>query len=285
VNLFLELDWSTPSQQIRGTLSDGNWNSVLQGDKAIFNATNLATGLVGTYTFLVPRTNFPAQAPGGFGYGLVTNSPLGSVTLSGGLGDGAPMSQKVSLSKDGLWPLYVQLYKTTNVITNLTTQLPVTNTANYRGSLLGWVLFTNQSPTGMVHWIKTAEAATNYFYPAGFTSAVDIIGSPYHAPSNGVRALNLTTGIVIYADGNLAAPMAWEVSWASNNVITAGAGGIDKPTFTLTPKTGLLKGYLWNPQLTNAKTNFTGAVLQNQNYSGGFFLGTNQSGSFLLQKN
>ena len=134
-------------------------------------------------------------------------------------------------------------------------------------------------------WVKTAGAATNYFYPAGFTSVVELIGSPYHAPSNGVRMLNIVNGTVTYSDGNLSVPIAWSLTWASNNVITAGGAGTNKPTFTLTAKNGLIKGFFPHPQLGNAKTNFSGAVLQNLNYGAGFFPGTNQSGSFLLQGN
>lgn len=281
VNLFLELDWSTSSQQIHGTLSDGNWTSTLLGDRANFSLTNPETNFAGAYTFLTPR-DLAGVAPVGFGYGLVTNNLLGQTTLSGGLGDGSLLSQKVSVSKDGEWPLYVQLYKTTNVVINPVTQLPVTNKLNYRGALLGWVTFTNQQPVGTLHWIKTGEAATNYFHPAGFTSVVDIIGSPYQAPGTGVRMLNLSSGTVTFADGNLSGPIAWGVTWANNNVITTSGAGTNRPTFTLTAKSGLVKGYFYNPQLGYAKTNFSGAVLQNQNYSGGFFPGTTQPGSFLL---
>jgi hypothetical protein len=35
----------------------------------------------------------------------------------------------------------------------------------------------------------------------------------------------------------------------------------------------------------NAKSNYAGVLLQEQNYSAGVFQGTNQSGSFLLQAN
>lgn len=282
VDLFLDLDWSTTNQQMHGTLSDGIWQSVLLGDKATFNATNPAANLVGTYTFLTPSTNYPTQSPKGFGYGLVTNSLLGLVKFSGGaLSDGAKIQQKVSLSKAGEWPLYVPLYKTTNNITNPISGVPSVNKANYRGSLFGWVTFSNSIPVGKLSWIKTA-AATNYFYPAGFTSDVELAGSPYYAPSNGVRMLNIPNATITFSEGNMSGPMAWNVTWASNNVITA-SGGIDKPTFALTPKSGLFKGTFPHPQL--GKTNFFGAVLQNQDFVGGFFLGTNKSGAMLLQEN
>jgi len=173
------------------------------------------------------------------------------------------------------------LYKTTNVVTNLATSLPVTNKSDYRGSLLGWVNFTNQTLEGRVSWIKTAETATNYFYPNGFTSTVELIGSAYHAPSNGVRILNMTSGTLVFSGGNLSGSIAWGLNWASNNTINL--AGTSKPTVTLTPATGLIKGTFYHPQLGNLKTNFSGTVLQNQNYAAGYFLGTNQSGSILLQ--
>lgn len=283
VNLFLDLDWSSGNQQIRGTVSDGTWTSDILAEKATFNLGNPATDYLGTYTFLVPQTNYPVQ-PGGFGYGTVTNNLLGIVSLKGGLADGAKIIQKVSLSQDGQWPVYVQMYRSTNLVTNLTTLVASENKANYRGSLMGWVTFTNGdfATNNTLNWIKTSDAETNYFHPAGFTSVVHVIGSPYDPPGTGVRMLNIPTGTVTFANGNLNGPVAYNVSWATNNVISTTVP-LNKPTFTLTPKTGLLKGTFQHPQL--GKTNYFGAVLQNLNYVGGYFLGTNQPGSMLLDGN
>jgi hypothetical protein len=274
VTLSLDLDWASGNQQMIGTLSGGNWTATLEGDKATFNTTNPAAGYVGAYTFMVPRTNYPVATPGGVGYGLVTNNLLGILTLKGGLGDGAKLVQKVSVSKEGLWPMYAQLYKSTNM------NLPIPNKADYRGAVMGWIQFTNQKPVGEVHWIKTG-GANNYLYPAGFTNVIALNGSPYVPPAAGERALAITNGLAIFSEGNLSGPVAWGVSWSANNAITA--GGAIKPVFTLAPKTGYLKGSFPHPQMGNAPVNFFGAILQNQNDISGYFTGTNQSGMMRLE--
>jgi hypothetical protein len=286
VNLNLELDWGTGSQQIRGTLSDGNWTASMLGDRATFGVTNPAVGYVGRYTFLLPRGgNYPVETAGGMGYGLVTNNVLGAVTLSGGLGDGAKLSQKVGLSKDGHWAMYAPLYKRTNVVTNLLTGQLVENKADYRGSVMGWVTFTNQKPEGVLSWVKTS-GGSNYLYAGGFTNVAGLMGSLYVPPSGaGVRALNITNGMVTFSEGNLLGPIAYDVSWGSNNVVTVGAVVGVKPTFSVAAKTGLMKGSFPHPQNGNAITPYLGALLQSSNYVGGYFLGTDQSGLIKLQGN
>jgi hypothetical protein len=282
VEVSLALDWSTESEQIVGRLSDGSWVAEMLADKATYSLGNPANAWVGSYTMLVPRTNnYPVEAPGGFGYGTITNTMLGLVKFSGGLGDGVKAAQTVSVSKEGQWPLYAQLYKSTTLLTNPLTQLPGTNTGNYRGALMGWVTFTNQKPQGTVSWIKGGDAATTYFYPEGYTNVVELISSVYQAPGIGQRALAMTNGTMTFGYGNLPEPIEYGVSWASNNVLSS--SGTLKPTFTLSARSGLLKGTFPHPQMGNAKSNYTGVLLQEQNYSAGVFQGTNQSGSFLLQ--
>jgi hypothetical protein len=285
VNLYLNLalDWNTDSEQIFGRLSDGVWSAEMLADRATFNAANPATNFVGSYTFLVPRTNHPAVSPGGIGYGLVTNNALGKVALLvSGLGDGSSIGQNVPISKRGQWPLFVPLYKNFYVYTNLLKGTLATNRTYPRGSLLGWITFTNAAPTGKVSWIKTGSA-TNLLYLGGFTNVVEIIGSPYVAPGTGVRMLNITNGTTTFSDGNVVGTNSWDVTWATNNLVKPTSTASTKPTFTLTPKTGLLKGTFFHPGL-GRMVPFSGAVLQWQNYAVGYFVGTNQSGMIMLQK-
>jgi hypothetical protein len=193
------------------------------------------------------------------------------------MGDGVELAQSVTLSKDGRWPLYAQFYRTTNF------NLPVINTLDFRGSMMGWLRFDNGAPTGTVSWIKTSGAATNHLYPAGFTSVLEVISSPYVPPAPGEQAMAITTGTITYSHGNLTAPIAYAVNWSTNNTISVVGAPPVKPTFTFSAKTGLLKGYFPHPQLSNGKTNYGGVIVQNQNYIRGAFPGTNQSGSITLQ--
>jgi hypothetical protein len=281
VDLTLQLDWGT---KISGTLANSNWMATLDGDRAIFSLTNPASSYVGASTFVMSRLNLPGQLPAGVGYAAVTNSILGLAKISGGvLGDGAKLSQKVSLTSDGHWPFYVPLYKRTNTVINPVNGLTVVNKADYRGSIWGWLQFVDHEPMGNLTWIKTT-GASNYIYPNGFTSVVEITGSPYVPPATGIKALNMTDGTATFSEGNLNGPVSWGINWASNNKITVNAG-VPKPTFTVTPKTGLLKGTFPYPPLNNAPVSFSGAVLQRQKYGAGTFIGTNQSGAMLLNSN
>ena len=104
----LQLDLSDPaSQQIAGTVSDGDWTAQLLADRASFSATtNKATAYAGLYTLAIAASDDPAASPGGFGCGTVSINPAGLIMMKGNLADGTAMSQSVSVSKDGRWPFY-----------------------------------------------------------------------------------------------------------------------------------------------------------------------------------
>ncbi len=299
LNLDLVLDWSTSSQQIFGTIGDGTWSSDLVGDRAPFSLTNLDTNFVGKYSMLIPRTNFPAASPGGFGYGWTTNNSKGQVVLKGHLGDGSVISLSLPISKNGQWPFYAPLYKNTVIYTNGLTLAVATNKSSFRGMILGWVNFINStsSPIASVNWIKTTVPATNtwntnYFYPAGFSNFVEIISSPYNPPLPGVRNLNFTNATVVTADGNLPGPVGWDASVTSNNVVTVVMQGTNKMTLILNTQSGVISGKFPHSNNDYKSTSFYGTVLQKQNYGSGHFPGrtdlgstTNQTGSFIFQGN
>jgi hypothetical protein len=139
--------------------------------------------------------------------------------------------------------LFATLYKSDRVYTNLlkttNAEMPFlrTNKTYGMGSLLGWVTFTNDSPTGQVSWIKTGW--TNGLYPSGFTNESTVIGGRYLAPPRGTAALTVTNGTVTLTDGNLTSEITRNFTLAHNQVIKV------TPTnnlvkLTLTAKTGLL---------------------------------------------
>lgn len=287
LNLSLELDWSTTNETIHGVLTDGVWTSDMLGDRAVYDAiSNPETNFVGRYTMLIPPLSGQNFSSGGYGYGLVTNSSAGIIKVSkGALGDGAILSQTVSMSKAGHWPLYIPAYKSITYYTNGPTV--TTNKTELRGSLLGWVNFTN-NPTrtlvGTVSWIKTKLSPTNIYYPAGFTNEMDLIASAYTPPSSGTRLLAITDGTVVLQEGNLVLSLTNSITLRSNNLATvATTNNLLKVSFDT--KTGLLKGTFAHPNNTNKITSFSGAVLQQQNYGAGYFLGVDESGVIILDGN
>ncbi len=69
------------------------------------------------------------------------------------LADNSRISQTVSLSKNGHWPLYASLYAG-------------------KGSVLSWLAFenrTNDDINGLLSWIKLADV-TAVYYPHSFTN-------------------------------------------------------------------------------------------------------------------
>ncbi|MGO9446831.1 MAG: hypothetical protein ACLPXB_18945 [Thiobacillaceae bacterium] len=97
-----------------------------------------------------------AASPGGIGWGTLSISLAGLITLKGNLADGTALSQSVSVSKDGRWPFYAAY-----------TPPPVGN----GGAVFGWIGFSNQPATAL-------GGALYWFRPAGKTPVVYQGGSP-----------------------------------------------------------------------------------------------------------
>jgi len=287
LTLSMALDWSTTNETIQGTLTDGNWTSALLGNRAPYDAIyNPTTNFQGRYTMLMPPTNGPAQAPGGYGYALITNNAAGLITISkGAFGDGEVLAQKVPISKFGQWPMYVPAYKRATCYTNGSTV--ITNKTEKRGSLLGWVTFTNEpvrTLTGTLNWIKTQINPTNPFYAGGFSNQIELIGSAY-TPPIGTRILALTNATVYLDAGNLVTSQTNDAILNLNNTVTVGAPNANLLKVSFDLKTGRLKGSFAHPDNLSQNTPFYGAVLQNQNVGAGNFLGTNQTGAVTLEGN
>ncbi|MDB6025687.1 MAG: hypothetical protein JWM68_1910 [Verrucomicrobiales bacterium] len=280
LTITLALNFADGADQVTGTIAADDWNAELKANRTTFGPFNNATAYAGTYTMLIPGFTNSVEGPTGYGYGSVTVNTNGLITMVGTAADGQPLNQSIAVSKDGEWPFYQQLYNGKDVV-------GVKTNVNYKGSMLGWLTFTNLattnlSPTGPVSWIKTG--LSNSLYASGFSNQIDVIGSVYHAPLVGTRALAITNGTSILTNGDLSIALTRNLMWATNNLITV------TPTnqlvkLAITLKTGLLTGTFRHPDNTNKVTSIFGAVLQEQNFGGGLFLGTNEGGLFLLQGN
>jgi len=188
-------------------------------------------------------------------------------------------------SQAGRWPFYASLYKYFRTPT--APAGPAVTT--YRGSVRGWLLFTNSNVQGELDWNKTGW--TNGIYDGGFSNRITVAASPYVAPVplSGVHVIAVTNGLVILSDGNLGAPGPTEFDWTDlNKLVFSKALTIYNPNalaLTVNSKNGEVKGtLLLDPPDTLSKRNIYGAVLQNLNLGYGNFKGTNQSGSLLLQQ-
>ncbi len=267
----LQLDPSdSASQQITGTVSDSAWTAELTADRAAFSAGHKAVNYAGRYTLAIAGSGDATTSPGGIGWGTLTISPTGLITLQGSLADGTALSQSVSVSKDGLWPFYAAY---------------APPPAGNGGAVLGWITFSNQPATllgGSLSWFRPAGKLP-VVYQSGFTNlTVPVVGSAYNATNKPLLALS--SGQVTLGGGNLPFTITNQIALASNNVITlmAATGNTNRLALTINKTTGAISGRFANPANSKQTIKVNGVLLQNQTNAVGYFLGTNQTGAFLL---
>jgi hypothetical protein len=178
--------------------------------------------------------------------------------------------QAAGISTCGDVPVYAKAYSYAfNTGSNTIT--------SYAGSLMGWLNFTNSTPSGNLFWIKTA-AATNTPYLGGFTNESSVAGTLYTAPTGTFITSNLLT----FAGGNLTSNITDIVTVAT----TGGhADGITNQlkSLSFTVSSGAVSGVFTNTA-THTATTFKGLYTPGTNYLGtniigGWFLGTSQAGS------
>jgi|GEM_PF-1211642 len=249
---------------LSGQFSGSSFSSQLVANRSRFGSGNPAPQ-AGKYTLVIPGMTNNASSPAGYGYGAVTVTTNGVITFAGRLGDGTNVTQGTTLSKAGLWPLYVPLY-------------------GDKGSVFGWLSFTNDTDrdlAGVVNWTKPGLAGagwyTNGFVLAG-TNALEVVGSRFNG-SNGIPVLALTNGVLIAEQGNLDAVFNNGFSLGTNNVGT----GPNALSLTFTNTSGLFSGSVTNPAVGRL-LRVVGAVLQKQNAGYGQFPGTNGTGAVYLGK-
>jgi Big-like domain-containing protein/List-Bact-rpt repeat protein len=234
---------------ITGLLSDGTWTAQLAANRAQTSPGAAA----GKYTLVLPGGFDGVAQPGGDGYGTLTVSTAGAISLKGALADGSKVTQKANLLTTGQWPFYASLY-------------------SGNGSIFGWLTFSNGFIGGRVNWFKKAQP-TGKIYQGGFTNFSDAAGSVYSFTS-GVPVLDFSTGQFSLSNGNLAASLVNEIALDSASKITSTNATLK---ISISTATGSFRGSVGNP--TGGKAiSFAGVVLQKQNVGGGFFTGTNQTG-------
>jgi hypothetical protein len=265
LTVLLNLDLVGGTDAIVGSVSDGTWHSNLAAYRDVFERTTYVAPQAGRYTLRVPGdVDHPDEEPAGDGCGTVLVGEDGSVKLSGTLADGTKLTQKVALSKDGWWPLYVPLYAG-------------------RGALVCWVVFGDGADSdfsGAGTWIKPADAAA-HLYPAGFSAPATIAGARYTPPTTpDQRVLALTEGQVRFTKGN-------QEDFANGVTIAADGKvanqGANKLVFSIQKSSGLFKGSV-SPPGSALSILIRGAVNQKANDASGFFLGTTQSGQVRLSE-
>lgn len=235
--------------RIYGTVTDGIWTAPLSGGRS-----PASSPYAGEYTVAIPGATGSANLPAGDGYAALHVAADGLGTINGLLADGTPILQSAYVTADGDWPLYVSMYVG-------------------KGAMVGWLTFTNLATSdvsGDLVWIKQAGASATSF-PLGFTNGTKAVGSIYVAPGAVGKAVNLSSAVVRFSGGSLAASF--------ENVVSVNTGsqvvnlGPNQMTLGLIPATGLFTGQVSAPG--NGTThNFGGVILQKQNAGYGTMAGT-----------
>ncbi len=266
LGLVMAMDLTTNfTESATGTLSNGTWTAVLQVDHATFDASQNPAPFAGEYNIAFPGAADPSTEPGGNGYGRVSVDAGGVATLTGQLSDGTAVSQAVSVSKEGVWPLYLPLY-------------------SGKGLMLSWITFAMTSTNdlaGDATWIKDSTVGGTY-YSGGFTNDLTITGSYYEEPPLGIPILNLTTGSVIISGGNMSAATTNTFTLNFDSSVTINPSPANGLTFTFDLANGTFSGQFIDTG--NSVTNsFNGVVLQTGDEAVGYFLGSSESGSVIIK--
>lgn len=252
ISLVLDLGGG---DQLFGTVSCRDlWQAEIVADRAVFNSRSNPSPAKGAFTMIIPPDDSSPNGPAGYGFGTIKIDAAGKLSWTGTLADGAKVTQRATLSKDGVWPLYAAPY------------------AN--GSVVGWIQFGQQTLGGDVIWIK--PRGTPAPYANGFTNAVEAVGSRYVKPSGRSPALQMSAGTLSLQGGGLRAAIAEPVSVSSGGQFIG-----TQLKLRVAAATGAFQGSLLDPD-TGAPLLFQGVLIQGGNYGAGFFLNHNLSGQVQL---
>ncbi len=255
----LTVELQVTGDQVQGTVSTASWSASILANLQSLAKSSASQTQPGTYTIILPPDTNALTGPAGFGFGTLKLDAKGNVRWAGTLADGTKVTQKTTLSKDGIWPIYSSLY-------------------SGAGSVIGWVQFeaeANADLSGQVVWMKpVGSGGKNYW--GGFTNNVSAEGSVYAAPVRGSRALSLDKGVGTLIFNGAGLSVTNTIALDSHNHVTVLDG--PKLTLTVTPASGLFRGVL---STASRKVSFQGCLYQDTTNGFGFYLNPTQSGSVI----
>jgi uncharacterized protein YkwD len=258
LTLTLDLGLDNGSEQLTGTLTDGDFTASFLTDLA-----GLAGEYAGRYTVSLPPAG-SFGTPEGAGWAVVAVSRTGVASLTGKLADGAVISAAATVSRDGVVPIYRVLYAAL-------------------GSISGSFRFRETSTTdldGSYDWHKPARP-TSARYAGEFSVQSSIVGSRYAAPASGQRVIDLGAfagnAVVTLRDGDLDSSLTQTVTVSGVNGVKVVAPALRGFSAAIKRANGCFSGGFVDPTSKVARR-FEGVFLQKQNAGFGYFLGAELSG-------
>jgi hypothetical protein len=127
-------------------------------------------------------------------------------------------------------------------------------------------------------WIKQPGASANS-YPAGFICQTKAVGSLYTPPPATGKALNLSSAVVSFSGGELAANFNNTISVNSGSqVVNLSPNGL---SLKITTTSGAFSGQVKDPS-DGSTHSYGGVVLQKQNAGYGMMAGASASSRVVL---
>ena len=204
--------------------------------------------------------------------------------IGGKLPDGESFSSSGSVASGG----------TDNQISiNKALSYPFAVTKGQKGLLAGTLMFiaTGTSDlSGTLTWVKPAQKRGAYKDPINTTLLA--VGSLYFPPGNGGSVLTgFDSGTLEFSDtaalsisGTSQLDEAVSLNYENQLSFTNPVAG-ERVTAKITPSTGVFKGTFIYPKSNTRKatrTTYSGVLLQDQLFGGGYFMGPNGGGTVSL---
>lgn len=212
---------------------------------------------------VITRCCFPppffANALGYSGYGTMTVSKLGAVSITGKLGDTTALMANDYLHEDGSFPLFSTLYSTKAL-----------------GRIGGTVAFSNQPGSdlsGTLSWIKPEQKSG--LYRGGFQTAVSLLGSKYETPKKGQTVLQVsnTPGNTEFSAefGGVNTAFLETMTLSTANKVSPAVTGTNDLKITISTGSGTMSGSFIPPG-GSKKASIYGGIFQKQSLGAGVFV-------------
>jgi hypothetical protein len=157
-NLYvtLQLDMTGESGTLSGMISNmsstSSWTAPLLADLAATTSPVPS----GTVTMTIPAITGALGLLTGEGNIAIQIATNGMATMAGALDDLTAVSQTVPISKEGILPLYFNIYGGTGLVE-------------------GWISIANGAASGTITWIRPPGILTGLLIPAGFTDILSVL--------------------------------------------------------------------------------------------------------------
>jgi hypothetical protein len=262
----LTIDLGFDAQFITGQITTTDWTG---NALVVRRSTAASNAFAGRYSMLLMGHRDATDSPPGDSALAVTVNGPSSIRVSGMMADGAVVTLATGHSAEGMWPIYIPLYKG-------------------RGLVIGWINCQSNPAPQAVMWVKSADAAR--YYPTGFSVEQEVALGRYLAPAAKQTATTWTQGRLLIGGGDLPTSLEAEVL-VTNSLLKTLSGSVSNLSLTITKSNGRFGGTFMHP-VTRKTTPFKGVLLQGLHWvqsaeqvtvGGGSFLGSNQGGWLWLE--